>query len=88
MQTILHLWRALLVVPHDHVEEVGLRWLRLCICHNHLMCGSKCKCGGCDDVPFIVVILILITVILSDVVDSILFGHLHDQLITRLDHSF
>jgi hypothetical protein len=43
---------------------------------------------GCNDVPFIVVIVILIIVILSHAVESILFGHLHDQLITGLDHSF
>jgi hypothetical protein len=45
---------------------------------------------GCDGVPFIIVILILILiiVILSHAVESILFGHLQDQLVTGLDHSF
>jgi hypothetical protein len=46
---------------------------------------SRRRCRGCDDVPFI--ILILVVVILSHVVESILFGHLHDQLITGLDNS-
>jgi uncharacterized membrane protein len=52
--------------------------------HRH---GSRCRCRGWDDVPFIVIILILIVVILSHVVASILFSHLHDQLITGLDNS-
>jgi hypothetical protein len=43
--------------------------------------GSRCRCRGCDGIPFVVVIL-------SHAVESILFGHLHDQLITGLDHSF
>jgi hypothetical protein len=47
--------------------------------------GGRCRCRGCDGVPFIIVILIII---LPHVVESILFGHLHDQLITGLDHSF
>jgi hypothetical protein len=38
------------------------------------------RCRGCDDIPFVVVIL-------SHVVESILFSHLHDQLITGVDHS-
>jgi hypothetical protein len=29
MQTILHPWRALLIVPHDHVEEILLRGVGL-----------------------------------------------------------
>jgi uncharacterized membrane protein len=53
-----------------------------------LMHGSGRQSWGCDGIPFIVVILILIVVILSHVVESILFGHLQDQLITGLDHSF
>jgi hypothetical protein len=44
--------------------------------------------GGCDGVPFIVVILIFVIVILSHAVEYILFDHLHDQLVTGLDHSF
>jgi hypothetical protein len=43
---------------------------------------------GCNGVPFVVIILILIVVILSHAVESILFSHLHDQLVTGLDHSF
>jgi uncharacterized membrane protein len=50
--------------------------------------GSGHRCWGCDGVPFIILILILIVVVLSHVVESILFGHLQDQLITGLDHSF
>jgi hypothetical protein len=46
--------------------------------------GSRCRRS--DSIPF--VILILIVVVLSLSVESILFGHLHDQLITGLDHSF
>jgi hypothetical protein len=42
---------------------------------------------GCDGVPFIVIILIVIVIVLSHVVESIIFGHLQDQLITGLDHS-
>jgi hypothetical protein len=90
MQTILHPWRALLIVPHDHVEEVGLWWLRLCIYQNHLMHhrglllrnhlhrgilfddllrhGSRCR--GCVSVPFIIIILNLVTIILSCAVES------------------
>jgi hypothetical protein len=49
---------------------------------------SRHRCRGCNGVPFIVVILILIIVVLSHAVESILFGHLHDKLITGLDHSF
>jgi hypothetical protein len=40
----------------------------------------------CSSVPFIVIILVV--VVLSHVVEYILFDHLHDQLITGLDHSF
>jgi hypothetical protein len=47
--------------------------------------GTTAGAGGCDGVPFIVIILI---VNLSHVIEFILFGHLHDQLITGLDHSF
>jgi uncharacterized membrane protein len=46
--------------------------------------GSRRRCRGCNGVPFV----ILIIVILSHEVESILFSHLHDQLITGLDHSF
>jgi hypothetical protein len=46
------------------------------------------RCRGCDGIPFIVIILILLIVILSHAVESILFGHIHDQLIMGLDHSF
>jgi hypothetical protein len=49
---------------------------------------SRRRCRGCDGVPFIIVILMLIVVILSHAVESIHFNHLHDQLITGLDHSF
>jgi uncharacterized membrane protein len=42
--------------------------------------------GGYDGIPFIIVILIV--VVLSHAVESILFGHLQDQFITGLDHSF
>jgi hypothetical protein len=49
---------------------------------------SRNRCRGCEGVPFVVIILILVVVVLSHAVESILFGHLHDQLITRLDHSF
>jgi hypothetical protein len=53
------------------------------------MHGSKWRrCRGCGGVPFIVVILSLVIVILSHVVESILFGHLHDQLLMGLDCSF
>jgi hypothetical protein len=48
--------------------------------------GSRCRCRGCDGVPFI--ILILIIIILSHAVELILFGHLQDQLVMGLDHSF
>jgi hypothetical protein len=43
---------------------------------------------GCGGVLFVIVILILAIVILSHAVESILFSHLHEQLITGLDHSF
>jgi hypothetical protein len=46
------------------------------------------RCRGCDGVPLVVIILILIIIVLSHVVDPMLFGHLHDQLVTGLDHSF
>jgi hypothetical protein len=49
--------------------------------------GSRRRCRGCNGVPFIV-ILILTIVLLSHAVESILFDHLHDQLVTGLDHSF
>jgi hypothetical protein len=48
--------------------------------------GSRRRCRRCNSVPFI--ILILVIGVLSHVVESILFGHLHDQLVTGLDHSF
>jgi hypothetical protein len=35
--TILYPWQALLIVPHDHVEETGLWQIMLYICQNHLM---------------------------------------------------
>jgi hypothetical protein len=104
MQTILHPWWALLVVPHDHVEEVGLRQLKLCICQNHLCAiggscsgtmstgassfddllrhGSRRRCRECDGIPFVIII------VLSHSVESILFVHFHDHLVTGLDHSF
>jgi hypothetical protein len=44
--------------------------------------GNRCRCRGCDGVPFVIVILIVI--ILSHAVESILLP----QLITGLDHSF
>jgi hypothetical protein len=88
--------------------RLRLRWLRLCIYQNHLMCHRvlllenhlhrgfffddllrhRCRCRRCNNVPFIVVILILIVIVLSHAVVSILFSHLHDQLIMGLDHSF
>jgi hypothetical protein len=43
---------------------------------------------GCNDIPFIIIILILLAGVVSHVVESILFSHLHDQLITGLNHSF
>jgi hypothetical protein len=49
---------------------------------------SRHRCRGCNGVPFIIVILIVIIVVLSHAVESVLFGHLHDQLIMGLDHSF
>jgi hypothetical protein len=48
--------------------------------------SNRCRCRGCDGIPFIVIILII--TILSHAVESKLFIHLHDQLITGLDHSF
>jgi hypothetical protein len=55
-----------------------------------LRLGSRRRCRGCDDIPFIIVILILIliVVVLSHAVESILFGHLHDQLNMGLDYFF
>jgi hypothetical protein len=54
-----------------------------------LRCSSmSCRCRGCDGVPFIVIILILTVIVLSHAIESILFGHLYDQFITGLDHSF
>jgi hypothetical protein len=50
--------------------------------------GSGRRCWGCNGIPLIIVRLILVIVILSHVVESILFGHLQDQLIMELDHSF
>jgi hypothetical protein len=50
--------------------------------------GSGRRCWGCDGVPFIIIMLILVIVILSHAVESILFGHLQDQLVMGLDHSF
>jgi hypothetical protein len=41
--------------------------------------GSRRR--GCDGIPFIIVIL-------SHAAGYILFGHLQDQLVTGLDHSF
>jgi hypothetical protein len=45
---------------------------------------------GCNDVSSVIVtvMLILVVVVLFHAVESILFSHLHDQLITGLDHSF
>jgi hypothetical protein len=37
IQVIHHPHWALLIVPHEHVVETGLRHLRLCICQDHLM---------------------------------------------------
>jgi hypothetical protein len=50
--------------------------------------GSGHWCWGCDGVPFIIITLILLIIILSHAVESILFGHLQDQLVMGLDHSF
>jgi hypothetical protein len=62
---------------------------RVFIFDDLLRCDSSwCRCRRCSGVPFIVVILIVIVVILFHAVESILFGHLHGQLITGLDHSF
>jgi uncharacterized membrane protein len=36
--------------------------------------GSRRRCRGCDGVPFIIIILIV--VVLSHVIESILFSHL------------
>jgi hypothetical protein len=111
MWTIHQPRRALPIVLYDHVEEVGLQKLRLCIYQDHLMRhrgfllgnhlhggilfndllrrGSRWhRCRGCGGVPFVIVIIILVVVILSHAVESILFSHLHEQLITGLDHSF
>jgi hypothetical protein len=49
--------------------------------------ASRRSCRWGDDVPFVVVILILIVIVLSHAVESILFGHLQNLLITGLDHS-
>jgi uncharacterized membrane protein len=38
--------------------------------------GSGRRCWGCDGVPFIIVILILVIVVLLHAVESILFNHL------------
>jgi uncharacterized membrane protein len=38
--------------------------------------GSRRRCRGCNGVPFIIIILILIVVVLSHVIESILFSHL------------
>jgi hypothetical protein len=52
-----------------------------------LRCSSmSCRCRGCDGVPFVV--LILVVIVLSHAIESILFDHLYDQFITGLDHSF
>jgi uncharacterized protein (DUF983 family) len=44
--------------------------------------------GGTQGPPIIVILLIgFIVIVLTHAVESILIGHLHNQLITGLDHS-
>jgi hypothetical protein len=71
-------YRGVLLRNHLHGGFIFIDLLR----HNN----RRRRCRGCNGIPFVVVILII--VILSHAVESILFSHLHDQLVTGLDHSF
>jgi hypothetical protein len=67
----------------DHLGG-GSRWHRNEGWHN-----SK-RCGGVSSivvVTLLIVIVIFIFIVLTHMVESKLIGHLHDRLITRLDHS-
>jgi hypothetical protein len=69
---------AVFLVNDDHLRG-NSRWHR-----NRGWCSSK----GCTDVSSVVIILILIVSVLIIAVVSILIDELHDELVTRLDHSF
>jgi uncharacterized membrane protein len=84
-----HIWIIIKII--QVVQIIRLLWT---ILHRGfffdylLRHSSRHRCRGCHGVPFIIIILILLVAVLSHVVESILFGHLHDQLVTGLDHSF
>jgi uncharacterized protein involved in cysteine biosynthesis len=65
----------------DHLGG-GSRWHRNEGWHN-----SK-RCGGVSSIVVVtLLIVIFIFIVLTHMVESKLIGHLHDRLITRLDHS-
>jgi uncharacterized integral membrane protein len=74
-----HLHRVLLFHDDDHLVGSS-RW------HGNRGWRSSRGCGGVTSIIVIFLIFIFIVIILTHVVESILVGHLHDQLIMGLDH--